>query len=213
MGVRPSPPPLAGREHVQVNAARSYRVERGSNPWRPTVAARAGCTARSSKPGFARFDSGVPHVRLRQRFACGPDLPLAQRTELPPPTRRVRVRLLGGRRYAVGARWPGSVLLMRTAEVRFLPAAPRGGACWVHTGLMIRPTRVRFPPPPRPDSSVGRAPVRHTGGRRFESASGYAWRGGRRGKSRLPFKQDTLRVRGPSALLGPVSFNGRTAGC
>lgn len=43
--VRPPPSPLAGREHDPVNAAGSYPVDQGSNPWRPTnrCVACAGC--------------------------------------------------------------------------------------------------------------------------------------------------------------------------
>lgn len=54
------------------------------------------------------------------------------------------------------------------------------------SGLLSRHVWVRFPP------------------------RGQPWRGGRSGESRLPFKQDTLRVRGPSALLGqcPCSSTG-----
>lgn len=51
----------AGREHVQVNAAGSYPVEQGSNPWRPTL--RGVCAGSAGGPPKAIVAGSTPARR------------------------------------------------------------------------------------------------------------------------------------------------------
>lgn len=78
-------------------------------------------------------------------------------------------------------------------------------------GLISRDRWVRLPHPLRPGSSAGEHRLDMAGAAGSIPARGTRMARWTNGESRLPFKQDTLRVRVPSALLIPVSGNGSPA--